>query len=375
MTTSTTRGRGLAIAAGAAFTAGGLTIILGPALLTPAEWTAYHVLTILTVGGTIAAGHLAAEAARGRHAAAAIGFAALFCLGTGLVVSQSVGRQAETTGAAASTIEAHNGLIADRRKALEAARADVHELAWLIKYEMAGRPKTRGKPDLQGTPTTTPGCGTMCKGYGARQVEAEGKVAALEREIASLGTPRATEPKAARIGEIAALAGFDRAAVEAIVRLVEPLLWTLFFEVGSIVSLGFAFRHGAPAKISTRKSSDNDQTSFAGSIADVDPRWFSGEQPNPRGPRGPGGGKRSRQPLPANVVPLRTPENVHPVIAALERNGGSVASNRELAAIMGVTDGESTKRVREVAHLLDCRRVGKEVRIALRPALTSAAAG
>lgn len=383
MTTTTTRGRGLAIAAALAFTAGGLLILLGPAMLSPAAWTAYHVLTVLTVAGTIAAGHLAADAARARARLAALGFAALFATGTALVVAQSVGRQAETSGERVSHVEAANALIAARRAALETARADVHELAWLIKYEMAGRPKTGGKPDLQGRATTTPGCGTMCKGYGARQVEAEAKVAALEREIAALGTPRAAEPKARRLGEIAALAGLDAGAVEAIVRLIEPLLWTLFFEVGSIVSLGFAARSAAadsrPSGADARRSDDRSgghtanvgaadsrQTSFPATFAEIDPRWFSGDQPQPpQGPRGPNGGKHFRQTLPANVIDFRRCD-AHPVIAALERNGGSVASNRELARLMSVTDGEATKRVREVLDLLVTERVGKELRIALR---------
>ena len=34
--------------------------------------------------------------------------------------------------------------------------------------------------------------------------------------------------------------------------------------------------------------------------------------------------------------------------------------------MMGVTPGESTKRVREVAHMLTCERVGKELRISLK---------
>ena len=67
------KGRALAIIAGLAFTAGALTILLGPALLTPLEWSSYHVLTVLSVFGTIAAGHLLAEAGF-KNPVAAIGF-------------------------------------------------------------------------------------------------------------------------------------------------------------------------------------------------------------------------------------------------------------------------------------------------------------
>ncbi len=68
--------------------------------------------------------------------------------------------------------------------------------------------------------------------------------------------------------------------------------------------------------------------------------------------------------MPANVVELRPAS--HPVIAALESVGGSVASNKELAALMGVSSGEATKRRGEVAGLLVEERDGKETRIRLR---------
>lgn len=67
-----------------------------------------------------------------------------------------------------------------------------------------------------------------------------------------------------------------------------------------------------------------------------------------------------RFPVPAN--------DTHPVIEALERAGGSVDSNRQLAQLMRVTDGESSKRVAEVVDRLEIVRDGKQTRIALRAA-------
>jgi hypothetical protein len=55
----------------------------------------------------------------------------------------------------------------------------------------------------------------------------------------------------------------------------------------------------------------------------------------------------------------------HPVISALE-NIKHPVNNGELARLMGVSDGEASKRWREVAHLLEVARVGKERRIALK---------
>lgn len=71
----------------------------------------------------------------------------------------------------------------------------------------------------------------------------------------------------------------------------------------------------------------------------------------------------------ARLPTFSSPANdEHPVISALERAGGSVSSNRQLAHLMGVTDGESSKRVAEVAERLEIVRDGKQVRIALRAA-------
>ena len=101
------KGRALAIIAGLAFTAGALTILLGPALLTPLEWSSYHVLTIISVFGTTAAGHLLSEAGF-KNPLAATGFLVLFIGGTALVVANSVGRQATTFEENALSAEAAN---------------------------------------------------------------------------------------------------------------------------------------------------------------------------------------------------------------------------------------------------------------------------
>lgn len=72
---------------------------------------------------------------------------------------------------------------------------------------------------------------------------------------------------------------------------------------------------------------------------------------------------------PARLPTFSEPANdLHPVIEALQRAGGSVESNRQLAQLMQVTDGESSKRVAEVADRLAIVRDGKQTRIALRAA-------
>ena len=76
------------------------------------------------------------------------------------------------------------------------------------------------------------------------------------------------------------------------------------------------------------------------------------------------------QRLPANVIPLpgrrgSTLAGKHPVIAALEA-AGKPLTNTELAAAMCVCAGESSKRRREVADLIDETVAGKFVFVGLK---------
>jgi hypothetical protein len=65
----------------------------------------------------------------------------------------------------------------------------------------------------------------------------------LESEIAALGPQKPVNAQAAAMADIAALFGFvNKARTIAALTLICPFLKTLFFEIGSIVSLGFAFR-------------------------------------------------------------------------------------------------------------------------------------
>jgi hypothetical protein len=237
MTNPSTPKRGLAIVAGLAFTAGAVVILFGDALWAPAQWAAYHYITLLTIFGTIAAGHLTVSAWRARHVSTA-GFALLFLAGTALVVYQSVGRQAEVADTRASAVESRNALI-DRKKAdLIEARDRVQAAELQVSEEMAGR------PDKNGRRTKASSCGKDCKDWQTRARDAMASVKALEADLASLGPPMTVSPKADRMAQLAAVFGGDFSKWKSALILVEPFLWTVFFELGSVVSLGFAFGHG-----------------------------------------------------------------------------------------------------------------------------------
>lgn len=84
--------------------------------------------------------------------------------------------------------------------------------------------------------------------------------------------------------------------------------------------------------------------------------WHPSNPPTPPG---------KRDPLPANVIELR-PAKPH-VIAALEKAGRPV-NNAELARLMGCTDGEATKRRREVSRQIREYREGRNIMVALASA-------
>jgi hypothetical protein len=319
MADSSTPKRGLAIVAGAAFTAGAIVVIFGETLRNPSEWTTYHLITLLTICGTIVVGHLVGSAARAGGFGgwlSAIGFCVLFLAGTGLVIYQSLGRQAEAAGSKVASAEHRNGLIASKLQQRDKTLQDLDDHKQRIAAEVAGWPNAKGKA------TKTPGCGPDCRGFERQRDAAQALIDRLEREIADLGPQVEVAPELREV----------------------QLLRTMFFEFGSIVAFAFGFGH--------RKTSAR---SFSGTFSES----FSDEDQEPTPPSGPKR-KTKQERLPANVIQFK-----HPVVRVLE-NVGRPVTNGELARLMGVSDGEASKRWREVAHLLEVARAGKERRITLK---------
>lgn len=225
--TITPNGRALAIVAGAAFTYGGLRIILGDQLTDPAQWTTSVQLTVLMVFGTIAAGHLMRDAAAAKRVAATVGFLVLFLAGTGLVVFNSIGRQAESS----MLTESQADDAAERRVAVKASLSRAEAMLAEAQANLARECKT--------------GRGKRCEGITATIAVYEAAVKGHTADLEKIGAPKPVHAKATQGAKIAALFGADEAKAKAALLLIEPFLWTLFFEWGSIVSLGFAFRHRA----------------------------------------------------------------------------------------------------------------------------------
>lgn len=357
MTSITTGGRSLAIVAGAAFTFGGLRIILGDALTDPSRWTTSVQLTTLMVFGTIAAGHLMRDAWQAQHGGAALGFLVLFLAGTGLVVFNSVGRQAEATMLTASQADD----AAERRVATKAALARAEAMLAEAQANLARECKT--------------GRGKRCEGIAATIAVYEAAVKGHVADLEKIGPAKPVNAKAAEGAKIAALLGADEARAKAALMLIEPFLWTLFFEVGSIVSLGFAFRH-RPATRKVAATGDNtspvaerkpvnpsEQSDFCTDDIDAARQLGLGGEPGIRKWGNGGFGGRRTPPIPLNGGGARVYSRAEALLDLTRRlaSGETVDAQNELAAAWGIDKSTVSKWVKQwrADGLIEAQRVGR----------------
>lgn len=233
MERTTTPGRVLATLAGGAFAFGGLTILLDRQLLDPRSWASAQWLTILMVFGVIAAGHLMVTAAKTKHWPSTAGFLLLFVVGTWLVVYSSVGRQVEAAGTTSLSVEDVNKRIVDKSADLDGARQRKAYADSQVQKMMTGS-----------------FCGRGCKDWKQNSRDIAVVIKQVEIEIAALGPQKPVNAQAEAMADIVLLFPLPatKAQVVAVLTLLVPFSKTLFFEIGSIVSLGFAFRP-TPARI------------------------------------------------------------------------------------------------------------------------------
>jgi hypothetical protein len=300
MQAHTTEGRTVAIAAGCAFTAGALYILLEDVLRT-GNWSMEHAMTVITLLGTLAVGHLA-ERSRGLFAK--LGFSALFIAGTALTVYTSVGRQAELTDTKVLSAEATNSAIARKQADLMKARARLDQANAMVQKEMTGER-----------------CGQRCSDWKLRATEVQSNIGKIEADIAGLGPQKPVAAKAEKMAKVLALFGWQELPAKAALMLIEPFAYSLFFELGSIISFGYGFRP-RPQLVPARK------------------------EPEPE----------------ARKAPATEPD--HPVLRVLHSSSRPL-NNGELATAMGVSQGEATKRRAEVAGKVQETRSGRHVYVSL----------
>jgi hypothetical protein len=117
------------------------------------------------------------------------------------------------------------------------------------------------------------GCKAACKGIEASITVYEAAVAGDQAKLDKLGAPEPVAPKAEKFAEILALFGADKAQAKAVLSLLEPFLYTLLFEYGSIVAWGYAFRRrsaSSPAEGSPNRGGGRKLRRFAKEEAAAD---------------------------------------------------------------------------------------------------------
>lgn len=340
-----------ALVCGLIATAGALAILLQDALRT-GIWTIEHGLIPCLIVVQILTGHLFVTALHKRRWLPALGFLIVAFVSTYGVLATSVEKQSAIQAEATAKAEDVNG----RRQSIERSIADAEAM---LSPCPDGTPKMHfgNRCSLREAMTAecATGKGNACTGKTASVTLYEAALKTHRTELGHIGPAHKVGAKSENMATlISALTGRDKGKTQQVLEIIRPFTFALIFELAALVSFGFAFGHRAAATISGKPATQADLH------AEIDPATVAiltaetpeNEPPKPRGTR-----KTNRQ---SNVVQFPAK---HPVIEALDKAGGTVSSNRDLARIMGVTDGEASKRVREVAHLLTIERIGKETRI------------
>jgi hypothetical protein len=152
-------------------------------------------------------------------------------------------------------------------------------------------------------------------------------VKALEADLASLGPPMTVSPKADRMAQLAAVFGGDFSKWKSALILVEPFLWTVFFELGSVVSLGFAFGHRNRATVAKPRIIGATEAATVVPVASNDPE-----------PLPPKGGNRRR---------VATKAAAEADVIQLVARGEPIPSQDTLAERWGVHKGTASKWLRD----------------------------
>lgn len=334
MKTHNIPGRGLAILVGLAFLVASLSALFGEDLTNWHAWTMKHYEVLAILFGATASGLLCRYAKRARMWIACAAFALLFVATTGLVVYKSLGRQAAATATQTMSAEDSNKLIADKMGDLATTRQRLLDAEREVDFERKGRPDRNGKP------TTKAGCGDRCKDWERRSAEVRSRVQVLEQEIRSIGPRQVAAPEAENFAQLLAIFGWSAPKVKALAVLLVPVLWTMVLEAGTIACFEYAFSGKSHSRIS-----DNVQTSFSNEDFQKAKDLLVADAPENDPP---GGGKR-RKSGSTNIVAFPAK---HPVIATLEKVG-PVASNKQLAELLGCSEGEARKRRQEVEHMIE----------------------
>lgn len=307
-----------AIALGCTFAAGTAATLFWD-VRTTADLTIDHMMTALVMIGTIASGHMFWRQARAFHMLACLGLGVLFGAGTFYCVTTSASRNVETSIPKTLAVLDLN----ERRKKLEADIAEAKEDARKAKAAT-----------LKDCAT---GEGARCRSLTKLADAADSHYWMLVARLADTKPQQLANPGLHHAAEVFAALPFagSAGAIEHGLVLFSPFVKALFLEIATVVFFGIGF---GTTKIPAIKNPSN-STTVVGS-AEV------------------------CQTIPARIA--AADNDAATVVEALRRATGTV-NNLELAAMMGVTPGEASRRATVALEngLIVRQRLGREVAISL----------
>ena len=225
-----------AIALGTIFSAGTAYVLLAD-VKTAADFTIDHLMTVLVMVGTIAAGHMFWAQARAWRIGPAIGLAVLFACGTFYCVVQSAARNAEATSAKLAVVSSGNGERAKVEADLAEAREDLRKARDLAARECRS------------------GNGPRCKRSEKAQEMAESHYWMLTARMEKMKPALVENAGFKHAAKVFALfIPADTATIANVIVLLSPFVKAAFLEVACVIFFEIGFGHSVPVLPSVLRS-------------------------------------------------------------------------------------------------------------------------
>lgn len=301
-------------------TIGGVVAASGAiALLTrDAQTTGFtldHAMMPVLVGLTVLFGHEAWRAAKDWKAVSFVAFIALAVFGSSIVISETMGRRAES-----------------RDAKVNSATKDVNQYASLLaNLDRANKLATEAESWVANECKT--GVGAKCRGVTYTRDQRLAYAEKLRKDAEAHKAPAPVDSKADRVAAVAALLGFSADVTKKAVHTFEPFVLPLFLELGAIFLFGFGVR--------TRKVTVH---AVSNTVPAQTTKALSFERPD---------GDYSDDEI----------EQIRKILTGLDKT----VCNSELAMLAGVDPSEMSKRWRkaEKAGVITAKRSGKHVHLRL----------
>jgi hypothetical protein len=210
-----------------------------------------HAAMPALVGLTVLLAHEAFRAGEELKVISFLAFIALATFGSGVIISETMGRTAES-----------------RDAKVNSATKDVNQYASLLaNLDRANKLATEAESWVANECKT--GVGAKCRGVTFTRDQRLAYAEKLRKDAEAHKAPAPVDSKADRVAAVAALLGFSADVTKKAVHTFEPFVLPLFLELGAIFLFGFGVRHrSVPVSVSVQAVSEPRALSFEGPYTD-----------------------------------------------------------------------------------------------------------